>query len=157
MLEITSENKILTIKSSSENDVKINYDKNEIFIGDLSLNYPWEYEKSGILIQTMEYQGNLFYNLVIEKKHILVFFIDNFEIKEEILSFFWDIDILIIPWTKEAIKIFENIETRTVIPFWEAKNIFFQNLWQHPEEIEKFKAKVELESLDTNFVNLTEK
>lgn len=154
MLEIENKDKILTIKSTSDNEVKINYDSREVFIWDLNINHPWEYEKSGILVQTMEYWENLFYNLVIEKKHVLVFFTDSFEIKEEILSFFWDTDILIIPWTKDAIKVFENIETRTVIPFWEAKDIFFQNLWQHPEEIEKYKAKAEIESLDTNFINL---
>ena len=67
MLEIENKDKILTIKSASENEVKINYDSGEIFIWDLDINHPWEYEKSGILVQTMEYWENLFYNLVIEK------------------------------------------------------------------------------------------
>gem|GEM_PF-4267902 len=30
----------------------------------------------------------MFYNIIVEKKHILVFFVDNFEIKEEIIDFF---------------------------------------------------------------------
>ncbi len=158
MLEISNNDKKIIIKNSSDDNLVINYDNSEISIWDLVIDMPWEYEKSGILLLAKKYNEDMFYNIIVEKKHILVFFVDNFEIKEEIIDFFWDIDILFIPWNKESTKIFENIETRTVIPFWEAKDIFLQNLWQHTlEEVETYKVKSELESLDTTFVNLAAK
>ncbi len=158
MLEINNNDKKIIIKNSSNDDLVINYESSEVSIWDFIIDMPWEFEKSGILLQAKKYNEEMFYNIIVEKKHILVFFVDNFEIKEEIIDFFWDIDILFIPWTKEATKVFENIETRTVIPFWEAKDIFLQNLWQHTlEEVETYKVKSELESLETIFVNLATK
>ncbi len=154
MLDINNKESKIIIKNSSNCEVIIDYDKKEISIWDLLIDMPWEYEKSWILLEAKKYKENMFYNLTIEKKHILVFFTDNFEITEELVDFFWNIDILFIPWTKEAIKIFENIEAKIVIPFWEAKDIFLQNLWQHIEEKENYKIKWDVENLETEFVNL---
>jgi len=39
--------------------------------------------------------------------------------KEEITSFFGDVDILLIVGTKNSPKIVENIEARVVVPFGE--------------------------------------
>jgi len=154
MLEINNNEKKIIIKNSSKDDIIIDYDKKEVFIWDLKIDMPWEYEKSGILVEAKLYSWEMFYNIVVEKKHIIVFFTDTFEQKEEIVDFFWDIDILFIPWTKEATKTFENIEAKTVIPFGETKDIFLQNLGQHIEEIETYKIKADIEWLETIFVNL---
>jgi hypothetical protein len=85
---------------------------------------------------------------------VFVLFDDNFEQKEEIMSFFWDIDILLINWTKNATKIIENIEARIIIPFGEWKDVFLNILGQHKEEIESFKLKWEIWNENTEFINL---
>ena len=96
----------------------------------------------------------LFYSFSVDWNHILFVLTDDFELKEEILSFFGDVDVLIIYWTKKAVKIFENIEARVVIPYWEGKSIFLQTLGQNTEEVSSFKLKWEYSADNTEFVNL---
>jgi hypothetical protein len=66
---------------------------------------------------------------------------DSFELKEEILSFFGDVDILLITGTKDAAKVFENIEAKLVIPYGEGKDIFLNTLGQHTQEVDSYKVK----------------
>ena len=49
----------------------------------------------------------------------MVIFDEVNEIKEELLEFFGDVDVLLIVGTKNSPKIVENIEARVVIPFGE--------------------------------------
>ena len=79
---------------------------------------------------------------------------DSFELKEEILTFFWDVDILIIVWTKDSAKIFENIEAKLVVPYGEGKDLFLQKLGQKVEEEKSYKIKGEFSLDSTDFVNL---
>lgn len=153
-MEIRSKDNILEIESDSKNIIYFDILKNEIKINDLLVSYPWEYEKSGILLEVKEYQNNLFYSFSVDAKHILFVLTDEFELKEEILSFFGDVDILLILWTKKSVKIFENIEARVVVPYWEWKDLFLQTLWQNIEETKNFKLKWEFSLESTEFVNL---
>ncbi len=154
MLEIFYKNDDLVIVDSNKKQINFNYKNNKINLDWFDVTYPWEYEKVWILLEVKEYAGNLFYNFLIDWKHLVIVQSDNFELKEEILSFFWDVDILIIKWTKDAIKIFENIEAKIVVPYWETKDIFLNNLWQHIEEVNIYKQKWELPIDSTEFVNL---
>jgi hypothetical protein len=79
---------------------------------------------------------------------------DAFDLKEEIVSFFWDVDILIIIGTKDAVKIFENIEAKVVIPYGEWKDIFLNTLGQHTEAVKSHKVLADLDGDRTEFVNL---
>jgi len=76
--------------------------------------HQWEYEKSWNLLEVKEYTELLFYKFLIDGKHMCIIYSDSFELKEEIVSFFGDVDILLIIWTKDAVKIFENIEAKVV-------------------------------------------
>jgi hypothetical protein len=118
------------------------------------VTFPWEYEKSWILLEVKEYNDKLFYNFLIDWKHLVIIPDDSFEIKEDILEFFWDVDILIIKWSAASAKIFENIESKIVIPYGEAKDIFLNTLWQNIEEVNVYKQKGELPIDSTEFVNL---
>lgn len=142
------------IETSSKAKIYFDEKINEIKIEDLNVSFPWEYEKSWILVEVKKYENNLFYSFSIDWKHILFILNDDFELKAEILEFFWDVDVLIIIWTKKSTKIFENIEARVVIPFWEGKDLFLQTLWQNLEEVKSFKVKWELPTDNTEFVNL---
>lgn len=153
-MEIRNKNNILEIESNSKSIIYFDEAKKQLKIDDLDVSYPWEYEKSGILLEVKEYSDNLFYSFSVDWNHILFVLTDDFELKEEILSFFGDVDVLIIYWTKKSVKIFENIEARVVIPYWEGKSIFLQTLGQNTEEVSSFKLKWEYSADNTEFVNL---
>lgn len=153
-MEIRNKNNILEIESNSKSIIYFDEAKKQLKIDDLDVSYPWEYEKSGILLEVKEYSDNLFYSFSVDWNHILFVLTDDFELKEEILSFFGDVDVLIIYWTKKSVKIFENIEARVVIPYWEGKSIFLQTLGQNIEEVSSFKLKWEYSADNTEFVNL---
>ena len=153
MIEIFNRETNLVV-TSDKKEIVFNTSNLEITLDWFEVSYPWEYEKSWILLEVKEYFNSLFYNFLIEWHHVVFVTSDNFELKEDILSFFWDVDVLIITWTKQATKIFENIEAKVVIPYGESKSLFLTTLWQHTEEIGIYKVKSE-KSLDaTEFVNL---
>lgn len=153
-MEIRNKNNILEIESNSKNMVYFDYLKNELKIENFNISFPWEYEISGILVEVKKYQNNLFYSFAIDTKHVLFVLNDDFELKVEILEFFGDVDVLIIIWSKKSTKIFENIEARVVIPYWEWKDLFLQTLGQNLEEVKSFKTKWDLPTDNTEFINL---
>lgn len=154
MIEIFNTGSSIQIKNSDNVTLHCNKETFEVSIGDYKIDFPWEYEKSWVLLEVCEFNEKLFYSFLVEGKVLVVLFYDDFEMKEEIMSFFWDVDILLVVGTKNASKIVENIEARVVIPFWEGKEMFLHALWQHKEEIENFKLKWEMWIENTEFINL---
>ena len=153
-MEIRKKKNILEIESDSKWIIYFDEETKEVKIWDLIVSYPWEYEKSGILLEVKEYSWELFYSFAVDSKHIFFVLTDNFELKEEIVSFFWDVDVLIIVWTKKSVNIFENIEARVVIPYGEGKDLFLQSLWQNISPVSNYKLKLDLSLENTEFVNL---
>lgn len=153
-MEIRKKKNILEIESDSKWIIYFDEETKEVKIWDLIVSYPWEYEKSGILLEVKEYSWELFYSFAVDSKHIFFVLTDNFELKEEIVSFFWDVDVLIIVWTKKSVNIFENIEARVVIPYGEGKDLFLQSLGQNISPVSSYKLKSDLSLENTEFVNL---
>lgn len=153
-MEIRKKKNILEIESDSKWIIYFDEETKEVKIWDLIVSYPWEYEKSGILLEVKEYSWELFYSFAVDSKHIFFVLTDNFELKEEIVSFFWDVDVLIIVWTKKSVNIFENIEARVVIPYGEGKDLFLQSLGQNISPVSNYKLKSDLSLENTEFVNL---
>ena len=153
-MEIRKKKNILEIESDSKWMIYFDEETKEVKIWDLIVSYPWEYEKSGILLEVKEYSWELFYSFAVDSKHIFFVLTDNFELKEEIVSFFWDVDVLIIVWTKKSVNIFENIEARVVIPYGEGKDLFLQSLGQNISPVSNYKLKSDLSLENTEFVNL---
>lgn len=154
MIELFNKSGVISVETNTKNKITFDTNSLEVKIDNLSVVYPGEYEKSGILSIVKEYNNILFYSFTVDAKHLVIITNDSFELKEEILSFFWDVDILIIVWTKESAKIFENIEARLVVPYWDGKSTFLTTLWQHIEEVESYKVKWEFSLDSTEFVNL---
>jgi len=154
MLEFRLENDLINIKYSGKEKISINTTNNNISIGDFLIDFPWEYEKSWVLVEVKEYNNELFYSLVVDSKTLLVVFKDNFELKEEILSFFWDIDFLIIKWSKESAKIVDNIEAKAIIPFWDWVDVFLNTKWKTLEWEKVFKLKWDLDDTTTTYIKL---
>lgn len=154
MLEVFYKGSDLVIQNSDKKEIVFDTLLNEVKLDGFDVTFPWEYEKSGILLEVKEYGDNLFYNFLLDSKHVLIVPSDSFELKEEILSFFGDVDLLFIIGSKDAAKIFENIEAKIVIPYWETKDIFLNSLSQHIEEVTNYKQKWELPIDRTEFVNL---
>lgn len=155
-MEIFSKSNVLSIVSNSKVAITFDTNSNEVKIDNLEVSFPWEYEKSWILLEVKEYAWLLFYSFTIDSKHLVIIINDKFELKEDILSFFWDVDILIIPWTRESVKIYENIEARVVVPYWPSKQLFLTELGQNIEEVSSYKIKWELLEDKSEFVNLSE-
>lgn len=154
MLEIKNNSWTVIITDSNKTEIKFETEANNVYLGDFDVSYPGEYEKSGILLEVKEYSEKLFYHFLVEWKHLVFINTDSLELKEEILSFFWDVDILLIHGSKESAKLFENIEAKLVVPFAEGKDIFLNTLGQHIEEVSSYKIKAELPYDNTEFVNL---
>ncbi len=151
-MDFKLKNNIIEVKAWAI--IEVDTEKKNIKIDDYQIDFPGEYEKSWILIEVKEYNNQLFYNLKIDSKSLLVIFEETFEIKEEILSFFGDVDVLLIKWTKDSVKMTENIEARVVIPFGETKDIFLNTVGQHLEEVSIYKYKSDIMD-ETIYVNLT--
>jgi len=154
MLDIFYKKENLIIENSDKKWISFNINTKEVFLEDYNVSFPGEYEKSAILLEVKKYKENLYYNFLIDGKHIVIITEDNIELKEEISDFFWDVDLLIIIGSKDACKLFESIEAKIVLPYGESKDIFLNTLWQHCEEVEKYKQKWELPIDNTEFINL---
>jgi hypothetical protein len=154
MLDIVYKKENLLIENSDKKWISFNIESKQVTLNWYDVSFPWEYEKSNILLEVKEYKWNLFYNFLIDSKHIVIITEDNFELDEEISDFFWDVDILVITWTKEATKLFESIEAKIVLPYGESKDIFLNTIGQHTEEIDKYRQKWELPIDSTEFINL---
>lgn len=154
MIEISNKSGIISVETGAKNKITLDIDSKEVKIDDLNVVHAWEFEKSGILLEVKSYSDKLFYSFTIDSKHLVIINDDKFELKEEILSFFWDVDVLIIIGSKESAKISENIEARVVVPYWDGQSTFLTALWQHIEEVKSFKVKWDFSIDSTEFVNL---
>jgi len=155
-MEIFNNKWIIEITSNSKSKISFDTNTKLVSIDWLDVSHPWEFEKAWILLEVKEYASILFYSFTIDSKHLVIISNDNFELKEEILSFFWDVDVLVIVWSRESAKIFENIEARVVVPYGELKQTFLTTLWQHSEEVPSYKIKWELSDDTSEFINLAE-
>lgn len=153
-MEIVNNKWVIEIISNSKNKILFNTMSSDVLIDELKVDHPGEFEKAWILLEVKEYNSILFYSFTVDSKHLVIITNDSFELKEEILSFFWDVDVLVITWSKQSAKIFENIEARLVIPYWEWKHAFLTTLWQHPEPVSSYKVKWELSDDSNEFVDL---
>ena len=154
MIEISNKSGVISVETSNKSKITLDTNTQEVKIDGLNVVHAWEFEKSGILLEVKSYTNKLFYSFTIDSKHLVIINDDVFELKEEILSFFWDVDVLIIKWSKESAKIFESIEARVVVPYGDGKSTFLITLGQHIEEVKSFKVKWELPIDNTEFVNL---
>lgn len=153
-MEISFKNNNLVITSASKNEVTFNLETKDIAIDWFSVSNQWEYEKSGILAEVKDFENNFFYSLSIDSYHVFIVTTDTFELSEEILSFFGDVDVLLLPGSKNSVKIYENVEAKVVIPYGEWKDVFFNTVASHPKEIDVYKVKWEISWDITEFVNI---
>lgn len=154
MIQISNKDTVLTVENSDKAKIEFNIDSEKVLLDGFDVNHPGEYEKSGILLEVKEYTEILFFKFLVDGKHIAIVTSDSFEIKEEILKFFGDIDVLIITGTKAGVKVFENIEAKMVIPYGEGKEVFLNTVGQHAEAVKVQKVGADLSGDTTEFVNL---
>lgn len=154
MLEISSKNNVISLQTGSKNTISFNTVEKQASIDGMNVDHPGEFEKSGILLEVKQYASELYYSFTAEGKHIVIISNDTFELKEEILSFFGDVDVLVIIGSQASAKIFENIEARLVVAYGEWKQTFLTHLGQHIEPVASYKIKSEFSLDSTEFVNL---
>jgi len=156
MIEIKKTWDNMLVLSADKKEIVFDTTKGSIMLDGFDVNFPWEYEKWGILLEVKTYREILFYNFKVDKKNITIIPTDKFEISEDILKFLDNVEILIMEWSKDAAKTFENIEAKAVVPYGELKINFFQALWQTPEEVDSYKIKWELSGDNTEYINIKE-
>jgi len=154
MIQISQKSSEIQIQNSDNKSITFTASSWEVALDGFDVNHPGEYEKWGILWEVKEYNDVLFYKFLVDGKHVCIVTSDNFEIKEDILSFFWDIDVLVITGTKDAVKVFENIEAKVVVPYGEGKEIFLNTVGSHGEEVKVHKVGADINGDTTEFVNL---
>ncbi len=154
MLDITSKWNTLTISTKDKKEISFNPSSSTVLLDSLDVSFPWEYEKSDILLEVKEFESKHIYKFHIEWYVLVILPAEGFEKVENILPFFWDVDILIILGTKNAVKLYENIEAKIVIPYGEEKALFLNTLWQHKEEVDTYRIKWEIAGDTTEFIHL---
>lgn len=137
-------------------------DKKSVIFGDLLnidglvIEMPGEYEKSGVLLQTRLIEGVLVHELQIERKIVGYIPASITEASEALIEFFDDLDVLFIAGSKEAVKLYESLEARVVVPYGEGQESFLMAVGQGAlESVDKFKSKEsDFEGETTVFVKL---
>lgn len=128
-----------------------------IRIDGYDIDYPWEYEKSGIIAEVRDY-GDVQVTRFTAGDKTILFLPDTIEsMTSQMTQFAGDVDILIVPGRKELQKIIESIDARVVIPYGPTKSalfgVFGQNL--EPESKKVLKAG-DYDDEHTLFVHLAE-
>lgn len=154
MLDITSKWNDIVISTKEKKEITFNTLSTIVKLDWLDVNFPWEYEKSEILLEVKQFEQKLIYKFHVEWYIVIILPAESFEKLEDILPFFGDIDLLILLGTKTSVKLYENIEAKIVVPYGEEKSIFLATLWQHKEEVETFRIKGEIAGDTTEFVFL---
>lgn len=151
-MEILNRNDQIVIISEKK---EVSFQPTSVTIDGMVIDFPGEYEKSGFLLTHHELQGKPLFTLRIEGKNIAYIPTDTLEITEDVVDFFGNIDLLILPGDKAATKIFENLETRVVLPYGSEKVLFLSSLGQNIEPVEKYKTKEsDFESDTAVFLNI---
>lgn len=152
-MDITSRDNQIVI-TSEKKEIIFNTPKS-IILDTMLIDFPGEYEKSGVLVTHHEIQGVSLFTLRVEGKNVAYVPTDTLEITETVVDFLGNIDILILPGDKSATKIFENLEARMVIPYGEETPLFLSSLGQNIEMVEKHRTKeIDFESESTVFVRV---
>lgn len=130
------------------NNVCISSDKKEILLGSnqvtvdgMVIDFPGEYEKSGIILQVKEENEKRYFTLQVEGKIIAYVSHTEGEIQDELLNFFAKTSILVTLADKENTKLVEVLEPSIIIPYGEGKDVFLSSLGQTLEPTDRYKLK----------------
>lgn len=148
--------------SLSSSGVQITSEKKNILlseatatIDDLQIDFPGEYEKSGILVHVTELDTHLVYELRIEGRMVAYVPTGITEGTEALSNALENIDILILPGSKETTKLSEFLDARIVIPYGESRDQFLIAFGQNLEPQDKYKPKeADFDGESTMFVYL---
>lgn len=128
-----------------------------ISIDDYAIDYPWEYEKSGIIAEVRDYGDSQVLRFT-AGDHTILYLPDSIEsLTSDMTQFAGDVDILIVPGKKDLHKVIESIDARVVVPYGPSKSGLFAAFGQSLEEESKRTLKVaDFDDEKTIFVNLSE-
>lgn len=142
-IEISSEKKTIVLEGQS------------IVVDEMKIDFPGEYEKSGILVHCLEINETLVYELRIEGRVIAYIPETLTTPTEELTGFFQNLDILVLNGTKDSTKLSELLDARIVVPYGEGKDTFLTTFGQALEPTDKFKPReIDFEGETTVFVRL---
>lgn len=107
------------------------------------IDYPGEYEKSGIIVQIKEYGDDYLITRCNVGDRVVAYLPESTEdLTSDMISFLGDVDVLILPGKKTLQKIVETVDPRVVLPYGEALSAFFGAFGQTVEPLNKKNLKV---------------
>lgn len=152
-MEISLESNDRIRISSAGTDVLLGHDT--FVLDGMTIDMPGEYEKAGILATVEKFGEALFAHLMVEGRSIAHVAAIVSEPDERLSEFLGDIDVLLLPGSKDAGKTVEKLESRIVIPYGELREQLLHSLGQAGEAIKKFKPKdSDFEATDVKYVYL---
>lgn len=142
-LEIVSEKKSISFSGEA------------VTVDGMLIDFPGEYEKSGILIHVSIIDGTPVFEIRLENRSIGYLPANVKEESEELSNFFHNLDLLCISGSKENTKLSEFLDARVVVPYGEGKESFLTGFGQAIEAVDKYKSKEsDFEGENTLFVRL---
>ncbi len=96
---------------------RISLSEDAVILDGMLLEMPWEYEKWGFLSYVAIQDGLLISQFRVEGNMCAYIPVAKMELSSESLEFLGDVDILILPGTRESIPMIEQIEPRLVVAY----------------------------------------
>lgn len=129
-----------------------------IMIDDYEIDFPGEYEKSGIIAEVHEFGENLTVTRLTVGDRTVLFLPETIEsMTSDMTEFAGNVDILLVPGKKELQKVIETIDARVVVPYGAGKSALFGAFGQSVEPQAKRSLKAaDFDDEKTIFVDISE-
>ena len=143
------------VLAANSDKVEIFFSEKGLSIAGYGIDFPGEYERSGVLVEVLEFQGALAFHLKSEGVTMAWLDHEKFEASKDLVDFLGDVDVLVVRGSKESAKAAEGIDARVVVPYGPGAQPFLAALGQNLEAAAKYKLKeADLSADVTKYVSL---
>lgn len=137
-MDFTTKNNILAIESEKKT---ISLQEDCVDIDGLKVEMAWEYEKSGFLAYAHEASDLRIYQMRIEGYTVGFIPTALGDLSPEQLDFLWDLDVLVMPTSKNSIPLLEKIEPSFLITYGESAHELATALGVSEPQVTKYKLR----------------
>ena len=154
-MEISPRSDALLITSEKR---EILLESDAVSVDGMRFDFTGEYERAGVGVEVRMVAGVFVATLHIERKNIAYIAAEIAEVPEDIVEFFGNIDILLLPSGRHITKLYEILEARIVIPFGESAHEALTALGQaNAEPMPRYRSKEsDFDADTTRFIYLSE-
>ncbi len=137
-MEFFYKNNIVSIESDKKT---INFLPDSVEVDSLTIDMAGEYEKGGFLAYAHEHNGFRIYQLRVEGYRVGYIPALLTELSSEEMSFFGDLDILIVPVNPSSHALIEKLEPRLIVIFGDSAYDFGVKIGNTESPVQKYKLK----------------